>query len=129
MRQVPNLRYTARGRPQSMQRRTIRVEYLGFRVAAAILDLLAMVLQCVLRFRKLRTVMCGGRFTRDSGLGCRYAAASPSFLSGRPMATRNCRASSSVRADVTNVIFIPCGRVYLSGLISGKTICSESPRL
>jgi hypothetical protein len=49
MRQVPNLRYTARGRPQSMQRRTIREEYLGLRFAAAILDLLAMVLQCVLR--------------------------------------------------------------------------------
>ena len=37
MRQVPNLRYT------------IREEYLGLRFAAAILDLLAMVLQCVLR--------------------------------------------------------------------------------
>jgi len=43
MRQVPNFRYTARGRPQSMQRRTTRVEYLGLRFAAAILDLLAMV--------------------------------------------------------------------------------------
>ena len=43
MRQVPNLRYTARGRPQSMQRRTTRVENLGFRFAAAIFDLLAMV--------------------------------------------------------------------------------------
>ena len=51
MRQVPNLRYTARGRPQSMHRRTTRVEYLGFRFAAAIFDLLAMILQCVLLSR------------------------------------------------------------------------------
>ncbi len=61
--------------------------------------------------------------------GGRYAAASPSFLRGMPIATRNCRASSSLRAVVTNVMFIPCGRVNLSGLISGKTICSDRPRL
>lgn len=63
---------------------------------------------------------------------CRYAAAppsSPSFLSGTPIARRNSRASSSVRAVVTSVMFMPCGRVNLSGLISGNTICSESPRL
>jgi hypothetical protein len=66
MRQVPNLRYTARGRPQSMQRRTIRVEYLGVRFAAAILDLLAMVFQCVLRFRSVLSSVV----RPDSGLGC-----------------------------------------------------------
>jgi hypothetical protein len=43
IRQVPNLRYTARGRPQSMQRYTFRVENFGGRFAAAIFDLLAMV--------------------------------------------------------------------------------------
>jgi hypothetical protein len=43
MRQMPNFWYTARGRPQSMQRRTSRVENLGFCFAAAIFDLLAMV--------------------------------------------------------------------------------------
>jgi hypothetical protein len=44
IRQVPNLRYTARGRPQSMHRRTSRVENFGGRLAAAIFDLLAMLL-------------------------------------------------------------------------------------
>ena len=43
MRQMPNLRYTARGRPQSMQRCTCRVENLGGRLAAAIFDLLAIL--------------------------------------------------------------------------------------
>ena len=51
IRHVPNFRYTARGRPQSMQRRTTRVEYLGLRFAEAILDLLAIVVQCVLGSR------------------------------------------------------------------------------
>src|SRR3954454_3641520 len=41
MRQMPNLRYTARGRPQSWHRRLRRVEYLGVSLAFAILDLLA----------------------------------------------------------------------------------------
>jgi hypothetical protein len=41
MRQVPNFRYTARGRPHSMQRCTWRVENFGGRFAAAIFDLLA----------------------------------------------------------------------------------------
>jgi hypothetical protein len=122
IRQVPNLRYTARGRPQSMQRRTARVEYLGLRFAAAIFDLLAMILQCVLRIR-------GRWWSWRTGEMGRYAAASPSFFRGMPIATRNRLASSSLRAVVTNVMFIPWGRVYLSGLISGKTICSERPRL
>jgi hypothetical protein len=41
MRQIPNLRYTARGRPHNRQRRTSRVENFGFRFAIAIFDLLA----------------------------------------------------------------------------------------
>ena len=43
MRQVPNLRYTARGLPHSMHRRIVRVENFGGRFAAAILDLLAII--------------------------------------------------------------------------------------
>jgi len=39
---MPNLRSTARGRPQILQRRFKRVENLGFRAAFAIFDLLAM---------------------------------------------------------------------------------------
>ena len=42
IRQMPNFRYTARGRPQSRQRRTRRVENFGVRCAMAIFDLLAM---------------------------------------------------------------------------------------
>ena len=41
MRQMPNLRYTARGRPQSLQRELRRVENFGVIFAFAILDLLA----------------------------------------------------------------------------------------
>jgi hypothetical protein len=41
MRQMPNLRYTARGRPQSWQRDSRRVLNLGVLLALAILDLLA----------------------------------------------------------------------------------------
>jgi hypothetical protein len=41
MRQMPNLRYTARGRPQSLQRFSRRVLNLGSALALAILDLLA----------------------------------------------------------------------------------------
>ena len=124
MRQVPNLRYTARGRPHNMHRRTARVENLGVFFAAAIFDLLAMDDPVSL-------------FVLPSGpvpaapVPCRYAAASPPpcFFSGSPMATSSSRHSSSVRADVTNVMFMPWGRVYRSGLTSGKTICSERPRL
>jgi hypothetical protein len=41
MRQTPNLRYTARGRPQILQRRTSRVENFGSRCDIATFDLLA----------------------------------------------------------------------------------------
>jgi len=41
IRQIPNLRYTARGRPQSLQRHSRREEYFGSRFDLAILDLLA----------------------------------------------------------------------------------------
>jgi hypothetical protein len=41
IRQMPNLRYTARGRPHSLQRFSRREENLGVRLALAILLLLA----------------------------------------------------------------------------------------
>jgi hypothetical protein len=44
MRQMPNLRYTARGRPHRPQRRSALDENLGSRFAFAIFDLLATVL-------------------------------------------------------------------------------------
>lgn len=109
MRQMPNLRYTARGRPHSMQRRTVRVENFGGRFAAAIFDLLAMVRSnaclcpvfCLCLFFRLCLA------PRLRARLHRYAAASPSFLSGSPIATKNSRASSSVSAEVTNVMFMP----------------------
>lgn len=42
MRQSVNLRYTARGRPHNAHRRSARVVNLGFLLALAIFDLLAM---------------------------------------------------------------------------------------
>lgn len=137
MRHSPNFRYTARGRPQSMHRCTFRVENFAGRFAEAILDLLAIGDSnesrdhgwTLIRFipPRLPCVPDGTPKTAS----CRYAAAPPSssFFRGTPIARRNCRASSSLRAVVTSVMFIPWGRVYLSGLISGKTICSDSPRL
>jgi hypothetical protein len=41
MRQIPNLRYTARGRPHNPQRDSRRVENFGSRFALEIFDLLA----------------------------------------------------------------------------------------
>ena len=41
MRHKPNLRYTARGRPHNLQRRSCRDENFGSRLAFAIFDLLA----------------------------------------------------------------------------------------
>lgn len=121
-----------------MQRCTLRVENFGGRLAIAIFDLLAIDdsnegrrygRNCSLQEPKVRQHLPTPWPTTDRP--CHYAAApsSPSFFNGTPIARRNCLASSSFLADVTSVMFIPCGRVYLSGLISGKTICSESPRL
>lgn len=120
-----------------MHRCTLRVENFGGRLAIAIFDLLAIDdsneaakrPQLFNQGPQLRQHLPRLRTTHDRP--CHYAAApsSPSFFNGTPIARRNCLASSSFLADVTSVMFIPCGRVYLSGLISGKTICSESPRL
>ncbi len=115
IRHVPNFRYTARGLPQSMQRRTILVENFGGRLAAAIFDLLA--------------ICSSSSAMPDVNDAYAAASASPSFLSGTPKPFRSSRAAASVFAVVTIVMFIPCGRVTRSGLISANTICSESPRL
>src|SRR3954467_12163888 len=50
-RQMPNLGYTARGRPQRRQREWARVGYFGVRFDATILDVLAIreVLSCLCR--------------------------------------------------------------------------------
>src|SRR3954452_23396473 len=53
-RQMPNLRYTARGRPQRRQRECLRVLYLGVRCEATILDVLAI--------REVLSCLCGDRF-------------------------------------------------------------------
>lgn len=83
-----------------MQRCTVRVEYFGVRFAAAIFDLLAMVVpECLSRVPAL-----AGPFRRN-----RYAAASEpsSFFSGTPRAFRSVFDSSSLSVVVTIVMFIP----------------------
>src|SRR3954462_15914166 len=52
-RQMPNLRYTARGRPHRRQRECARVLYLGSRCEATILDVLAI--------REVLSCLCGDR--------------------------------------------------------------------
>ena len=46
---------------------------------------------------------------------------------GIPNCFSNSRASASVSAVVTILISIPCVRFTLSGLISGKIVCSFNP--
>jgi len=101
MRQMPNFRYTARGRPQSRHRRTRRVENFGGRFAIAIFDLLAM----------------------------QYSCGSYAARIGMPSRRNSSRASSSFSALVTTVTFMPWVLVYLSGFNSGNTSCSVRPRL
>ncbi|GEM_PF-4130189 len=125
---MPNLRYTPRGRPQSLQRRTRRVENLGSRRAMAILDLLAT------DFYLLGRVCSNASFAapRDSGSSGAQppqAAALSSRLKGIPSRLSNSNDSRSLEVVVTRVMFIPCGRVYLSGFSSGNTNCSDKPRL
>jgi len=50
-----------------------------------------------------------------------------SCLKGIPSFSSRSRASSFVLADVTMVMFMPCGRVNLSGFSSGNTNCSVNP--
>lgn len=80
-----------------MHRLTRRVENFGVLFAAAIFDLLAMNDSKTFAKASLCTTIH------------RYAAASDpsSFFRGIPIARRNSLASSSFRAEVTSVIFIP----------------------
>jgi hypothetical protein len=57
IRQMPNLRYTARGRPHILQRRTMRVENFGVRADFAICPLVATTITWVLNERKLERLM------------------------------------------------------------------------
>ena len=119
IRHKPNLRYTDRGRPQNVQRFSFRVLNLGVRFAFATFDLLATGDFPVFLENQLRGVNEQRRY-----------AASVFFLSclnGMPNISNRSRASSLLFADVTIVMFIPCGRVNLSGFSSGNTNCSVKP--
>lgn len=113
MRQMPNLRYTARDRPHKRQRRFTRVENFGVRFARANLDLLA--------------TAYSPQFKADGDQAA--SVDEPLVRNGIPNAVNSINASSSLRAEVPIVIFIPCTLVNLSGLISGNTNCSVSPML
>jgi len=111
IRQRPNLRYTARGRPHRLQRDSARVLNFGFRLALAIFDLLATELSFSNRVKRI------------------CYAADPSRWNGIPRLFKSSRDSSLECDEQTNAMFIPCTRVYLSGFNSGNTSCSLSPRL
>src|SRR5207237_2000327 len=53
----------------------------------------------------------------------------PHFLKGNPSSVSSARASSSVRAGVTNVTSRPRNLSILSYSISGNTSCSRKPRV
>ena len=57
IRQMPNLRYTARGRPHILQRRTMRVVNFGVRADFAICPLVATTITWVLNERKLERLL------------------------------------------------------------------------
>src|SRR5262249_25469747 len=114
-----NLRYTARGRPQSWQRFSRRVLNFGTLFALAIFDLLATELGPWFLFHPSR------RFNGDLST---YACVS-SRRNGTPKSRSKSRVSPSELAFVQIVMFMPCTRVYLSGLSSGNTSCSLSPKL
>src|SRR5688572_30650592 len=52
-----------------------------------------------------------------------------SVWNGKPIWASSSRDSSSLAFRITNVMFMPCTRVNLSGFSSGKTSCSDRPRL
>lgn len=124
MRQMPNLRYTARGRPQSWHRRRSRVENFGGRFALAIFDLLATTntLSEGTQIPRPRRPSRRNRYFLRVGGGC-------SLWNGIPSWVSSSRDSSSVALRTTKVMFIPCTRVNLSGFSSGNTSCSDRPRL
>jgi len=116
---MPNLRYTARGRPQIRHRRSWRLEYLGVRSALAIFDLLAM---------QFGPLVLSAPTGAGAG-GLLHRSPLHAARSGIPSFLNKTRASSSLFVLVTSVTFIPWGLEYLSGFNSGKTNCSVRPRL
>ena len=88
---MPNLRYTARGRPHIWHRRLWRVENFGSRLAIAILDLLA---TSILAFNPV-----GGYFF--------FLPLVSSVWNGIPICVSISRDSSSLAFLITNVMFIP----------------------
>jgi len=154
---MPNLRYTARGRPHSRQRFLRRVLNFGGFSALAIFDLLATwIWSWNLDFhltqresakpahnRQHLTTLPSHIASNSSTLSIdwpfrRYPprlgssgpyAAAPSRRNGMPNARSSSLDSSSELPEQQIVMFIPCTRVYLSGLISGNTSCSLNPRL
>jgi hypothetical protein len=99
MRQIVNLRKTARGRPQSLQRLRCRVLYFGVRIDLIFLDVLA------------------------KG----NASSSRQFRNGMPKSRRSSRELSGVPFLIPIVMFMPWKCSTLSARISGNTIWSASP--
>src|SRR5207247_11218650 len=97
MRQIPNLRMYARGRPQRLQRLCCETACLCLRSPRLTVDFLA-------------TVLCH-----------------PHFLNGNPSSANSARASSSVRAVVTKVTSRPRTLSILSYSTSGKMRDLRSP--
>lgn len=64
-----------------------------------------------------------------SGSRGSYAAGDLAAWNGIPNISSNIKPCSLVVAVVQIVMFIPCGLVYLSGLSSGKTSCSDKLKL
>ena len=79
MRQILNLRYTARGRPHSSHRRSVRLLNFGVRFALAIFDLLATVetLHKGIVNNCIATNNPAAISLRPSGMGSRLPSAMP----------------------------------------------------
>src|SRR3954469_17483147 len=97
-RQSPNLRYTARGRPQRRQRDCCRVLYFGVRLAATIFEVLA-----------IREVLSwlGYAATGSAGRMLSYCFGRPSRANGRPSASNRANASTLFLAVVVNATSMP----------------------
>jgi len=100
MRQIPNLRKTARGRPHNLQRFSRRVENFGSRFAFAILLLLATAYASNSKTRNLSFI--------DTSIGqSQLPFGFRGARKGMPSNSSNWNASSFVLAVVTTVMFIP----------------------
>ena len=116
MRQRPNLRRKARGRPQRPQRLLRRTSNFGLRLAFSISAFLAIP----------DSLSNGSSWTGG------YAAAWPMMTGfsprkGKPISLSRANASSSLFVLVTIVMSIPWIFCTRSKLISGKMICSFTP--